>query len=635
MKNYIKQNIVPIILLLISFVVCMYRANLSFCLSDEPFYIATASRFYKGDSIFFHEWFPTQLSSLLLVPLYALYVSIKGSTVGIILFFRILYVIFELVCSVSIYYLIRKHHGSFSAAIISLFSMWYVHLNIATLSYYTMTIQFYLLTMLILYNFYTESSKTAITDASCKEEKTASDSVFSNNKINKKTAWSLIVAGFLFALAVLCLPTLCIPYFLVVITGGLITYCGKLFKNVSIIRQISEKIQFFTVFIYTFIGISVPAAVFFIYLLTHVSIKNFISSIPYVLSDDEHITSAIYPLKKMYLSINESYGKTAYMAYCFIFLAFVIFIAMLFSKYAKQSAKKTGAINNFVVQIKPYFLLVDFILFFMYLVKSFNYTGYIFTALMLFTIPLFLVTEKKNYTLFFFTIVSGLIFSLTYSYSSNGMLYVLAMGHFIASTGGIILAFDFVNEIEWQKPVFKKIITGFVCFILVISVVRTAHLRIVNVYRDAEISRLNSKITEGPAKGLYTTSEHLMQYDSLMDTINEYCMKSSGDNYKNLLITKLLPLGYLVSDLNVAAPSVWRNPMNSSRLMEYYEFTGNKYPDVVFLLDSEVGSYESCGDIVADPVPNENDKEGLMYDYLDEHNFKRINVPFGVIYQRP
>ena len=42
--------------------------------------------------------------------------------------------------------------------------------------------------------------------------------------------------------------------------------------------------------------------------------------------------------------------------------------------------------------------------------------------------------------------------------------------------------------------------------------------------------------------------------------------------------------------------------------MEYYE--NHEIPDIVFVLNADAASYESSGDVEADPAPNENDLSG-------------------------
>ena len=89
----------PYLILGIGSLLLLCKCFFSFCWSDETFYFSTVYRFYQGDSIFLHEWFPTQLSAVILLPLFSIYMNIVGSTTGILLYFRICFVVFSLISS--------------------------------------------------------------------------------------------------------------------------------------------------------------------------------------------------------------------------------------------------------------------------------------------------------------------------------------------------------------------------------------------------------------------------------------------------------------------------------------------------------------------------------------------------------
>ena len=55
---------------------------------EESFYVNTAYRFVKGDLPLIHEWHMSQISFIYLEPVVSLYLWIKGSTEGIMLFMR-------------------------------------------------------------------------------------------------------------------------------------------------------------------------------------------------------------------------------------------------------------------------------------------------------------------------------------------------------------------------------------------------------------------------------------------------------------------------------------------------------------------------------------------------------------------
>ncbi len=619
---------VPLVLLCLGALILLVRAFYSFCWSDESFYFSTAYRFYLGDSIFKHDWFPTQLSGIIILPFLSLYLSITGSTEGIILFFRILYLILSFLNSLLVFFIMKRHKPLFSAAAMSVCTLFFAHLNIATLSYYTISVQCFLSAMLLIYDYLKKPVETG-------DQK-------------KTVPLTLVFAGVFYALSVLALPTMALAYVLIVI----------ILLSLILIRNISKKkaetgsrrdshgfiSSFFennagtdrlpSILIYTFAGILIPALAFFIFLLSNVSIPDFIRNIPYVLSDDEHGTSLIYPLKKFFIGINEVYGVFAYAGYLLILLSFLLM-------FIPKEKREKAYIWKYSV------ILLDILLFTAYFIKGFGHTGYIQTAVCLFSLPLFFLTEKKDFHAFFTFFLNGLVFSLVYSYSSNGYLYILSMGHFIASMAAFCFISDFISELSSKSPgSLDKALTLIFMLILLSVVIETAVLRVINIYRDAPLSDLTAKITEGPARGLYTTPEHLRLYNDVNRVIKENCGKEKKDDgdkesqaledeEKTLFISKLLPWGYLSAGLDIGAPTTWRIELGSDRLKEYYDLNPDKLPDIVLLLNEEYGSYDTCGDVEADPSPNLNeDTEGFLPDYMKENNYTLKEVPCGFIYER-
>ncbi|MCR5108687.1 MAG: hypothetical protein K6B28_11055 [Lachnospiraceae bacterium] len=588
------KKYLPAIIFILSAVLLFVKCFLSFCWSDETFYYSTAYRFYMGDSIFRHDWFPTQLSSVILIPFFSLYVKIRGTTDGILLYFRILFVIFTLINSVLAFGILKRHTHRFVALTESVCILFYTHLNIATLSYYTISVQCFLMAMLLLYDHVKRREKRS----------------------------ELIICGIYYAISVLALPTMALGYFITV----LILLCLILLKgrsDISIINENTDKALLLDILKYTFAGILIPAVIFFVFLLGNVSISDFLSNIPYVLSDDEHGTSFIYPIKKFFIGINEVFGHSAYISYLLSILC------LLFGRKLKE--------GKYPVII----LITDLVLFIYDLTRAIPHTGYIFTVICLFSLPLFFITKKPDIAAFFTFFVNGMVFSLVYSYSSNGYLYILSMGHFIASAGGFIFIYDFIKELMFTeceistKPFmrYRQSVLFMICFIILsITSISTIVLRIVNIYRDAPVSELKYRITTGPAEGLYTTAEHKEDYDTVVNVIRKYCTRdSAGRKTNSLLISKLLPFGYMCSDMYVGAPTTWRNMISSERLITYYELNPERIPDVILILDEKYGSYETCGDVEEDPCPNENELEGpLMEDILE--NYERRDVDCGIIY---
>ncbi|MBQ8970325.1 MAG: hypothetical protein IJ073_03315 [Lachnospiraceae bacterium] len=586
----------PYIILAAGFAVLFFRAFYSFCWSDESFYFSTAWRFYQGDSIFRHDWFPTQLSGVILLPFLSLYLAFShGSAEGLLLYFRLLYLLFSFGSSVAAFRILKKHFGELPALASALCVLFYAHLNIATLSYYTISVQCFFLAQLNIYHW----------------EKLG--------QLNRRVSLRyLILAGFFYALSVLALPTMVVGYVLTLLIFVILSLVSKINPSTAFSAGV-RKAELFVVWKYTFFGILLPAVLFFVFLLTNVSIPDFIQNIPYVLTDEEHGTSLVYPMKKFFIGINEVYGRFAHLGYLLILICFGIAVY--------QALRSNSRLILFVI---------DILLFIAYFIKGFGHTGYIQTALCLTALPLFFLTRERDYAAFFTFFVNGLVFSLVYSYSSNGYLYILAMGHFIASIAGIKFIVDFVKE-NLEAPALSSGLAQAVrtlCVLVLLSVtLETMVLRVINIYRDAPFSELTEKIEEGPAKGLYTTKKHLDLYKEVYDTLITDCQSDTADS---IFISKLLPWGYLCTDLRVGAPTTWRTELGSERLREYYELNPDRIPDLVLVLNEEYGTYDTCGDVEADPNPNAQEKpEGFLTEYMAENDYKVRQVSCGTLYINP
>lgn len=611
MKDRIK-NYLPYIVFALSAVILLARAFYSFCWSDETLYLSTAYRFISGDRIFADEWFPTQLSSVILVPLMSLYIFVTGSTAGVILFFRIVYVIFSLACAIVAYRILSEDASQFVGFSSAVMLMFYTHLNIATSSYYMISVHFFLTAMLLIYHFINESNNDVNIVAACHVQ-----------SLPGRAKALLIVAGLLFAISVMALPTMAIAYVLTVIILCGIMFLGRFSRKINSAGLITfaAKYQVKEILIFTLIGIAIPAVIFFVYLLCNVSVSDFLKGIPYVLSDEEHGTSLIFPIRKMFISLNEVYHKAAYIWYALV-IGCIVFRKKLTD-----------------IKYKRYVFAFDCLLFVVLALYSLGYTGYIQSALCMFALPLYILTAGRDKKIFSLIYVGGMIFSLVYSYSSNGFLYVLSTGHAIAAVASVKMIYDFIKEAYEEYCKADRKVTGTLiryCSAAVIfyMLLCTMCLRVINIYRDAPLEKLTCRINEGPAQGLMTTPEHAASYADVYNVLTDECNASAVGHEGSILISKLLPWGYMCTDLRVAAPTCWRNNVNSARLEEYYNANPMKVPDMVLVLDDSIGSYDSCGDVEADPIPNANEDGGYLGTLLDGDMYNCKDVSCGKLYTR-
>ena len=79
------------------------HCRLSFCQSDESFYLALAHRLWSGDRLIIDEWHVAQFYSPIILPFYALFRAAVPDGSGVYLYARVLHVFFSVVVSILFY----------------------------------------------------------------------------------------------------------------------------------------------------------------------------------------------------------------------------------------------------------------------------------------------------------------------------------------------------------------------------------------------------------------------------------------------------------------------------------------------------------------------------------------------------
>ncbi len=148
-KGYLKQDIAFTLLIFVFFVALLIFVHYGFPWDDEVSNILIGRKVQPGSNMISDEWHNGQWHSLFFVIPGAIYHSIVGSHEGIILFFRILYVIFKTAIAVFMYSRIRRcGYISLPACLIFLS---YDAQNIMTISYYNMFPACLIVTCLLLF----------------------------------------------------------------------------------------------------------------------------------------------------------------------------------------------------------------------------------------------------------------------------------------------------------------------------------------------------------------------------------------------------------------------------------------------------------------------------------------------------
>lgn len=113
------------------------------------------------------------------------------------------------------------------------------------------------------------------------------------------------------------------------------------------------------------------------------------------------------------------------------------------------------------------------------------------------------------------------------------------------------------------------------------------YLRLFFTWFDEPVWELDTKMTEGPCRGIYTTTETAQNYQDFLSAI-DLCGITSKDKVLFLPISAL-PL--MASDGEIAAPYVTRFAVDSAELAAYYDSHPHKLPEKVIITDCEDGEY--------------------------------------------
>lgn len=571
MKNS-RQSIyssLPILILVASSIGILIRSFYSFSWSDESFYLTIAHRFWLGERIIADEWYTTQLSTPLLLPFYALYQWITGGNEGVYLYFRLLYWGISTFTAFFTYYKLKKQNSCIASLISALLYFLYSRANIGGMSYYNMTLTCVLLAALLLY------------EQIC------------DKKRNKK---KLYLAGILLALAVVNTPFLAFPY---IIVGAYLL--------------IRKKYRFLWREVFMVIaGTGLAAVIYMAYVLYKVPIDELLLNIPYILNEPEiQSTNPVWVIPIILARIVWRFKWTFWLS--------VLLTVYICHKRKKDSSFCTKEITwlagiNLFIFIVNSFLAQDLL-------------GCINIAGTLFAIPMICIFHEKkeidkNILSVFGT--AGISLVLGFSFSSDTGLDAMTIGFVLIGIAAVLLVFR-LDELKNRQVVF-----GAALLVFSVMIFQTAILRFFSVYRDAPVNQLNTQISSGPAKYLYTTKEHARQYDELREAIKQYVREDDLVFY-----SKWCFWSYLCTENEYGVPSSWRMSFDSPRLQEYYELNPEKIPTCIFVLNPAYGDFESSLIQKNEKVeyPNENNMDGYLYDYIQEHDYEVIELECAMIYR--
>ncbi len=555
-KNLTIYDILYIVGFLLILIVYFYKVPLEIQGDDESFYLMMPKRLTDGDIFIVDEWHGSQFAGFLSYPFMALHRMILG-TDSIVLHFRFFYVFLQSVSALVIYFRLREYKlfGVFAALFFYIFTPY----DITSPSYNALGV------MLV------AVSGTLLGTAKSKK--------------------SLFAGGFLYAGAVLCCPYLAVAY-LIYSIGALIyalkkhdkTICGK--------------------WLAATIGIAVMAALFVVLMLSRASITEIKNAIPDLFTDPEHQSKQLLPTIISYFQVIQNhffYGSVLFTIYL------VIVAEALIDKKRCEHKIFYILVASAISSLMTASCLPTVILY--------KYNSIMF-PLSLVGLVSFLVTKNRNYKIFAFTFLGGIIYSMVIHFSSNQHIYAITMASTAANVGSIAMLGIALSELDRKKPVHK-----YFCAVMILMIlVQLGLMTDVKIYHKFASHSKNSELTQtiqtGPYKGIKVTPATEQIYMSDYETL-KLLMNKEG---KVLYATDIIWFYLATPELKTGAYSGWLSGYNDStisRLNLYYGKYPDKLPDYIY-------------------IPNRHrwNIELFKKEILDRYGFKLISNDGAMIYGR-
>lgn len=363
---------------------------------------------------------------------------------------------------------------------------------------------------------------------------------------NELSNIELILIGILWAMNVLCIPYFAILYFVFVLV------C--IFKK-------NDKLLNFNTLVFVTAGILIVFIYFCIILFHNNKISDILLNLKYLLNDPTHQPKTffdyIYPIKNFIIGYKYALSP----------LPFLIII------YFFKKSKIT------------LYLVVSYLCVLMFYLSCIRSYGFELNAIGKNIIPLIISLmviipissgyqmKCKDAIIYFAVILLAVLFHV----ASNQGLFVISILTVITCSLSYMILFDFCKENN--KAIYLLLVIQIVCQMIV---------NINNIYHDGRILTLNTQIEQGSMKGVYTTTENVLNY---LDKLNDL----QGKDDQRILVFKNMPYGYLDAKSLVGSYSVWNetDSLESYMFKNYYQLHPEMIPRYIYIAKEDIDLVEA------------------------------------------
>lgn len=512
-------------------ILLLWRAKYGYGAEDEPFYLTLAHRLTKGDALFLDEWHLSQLSGIFAYPFMKLYFVFGGTTEGIVLNFRYLFVAVKAVFAVLIYLFLARKYDVMAVAAAVLYFI-FTPFNLMQICYNSMGYSFLLL------------SGVLLVTAEC---------------ALKRKKLQLFFAGITFACAVLNCPYLVLLYAVL-----FFSYLG-----VWIVKKNRECRD---VCIYLTLGCAAAALAFLVFLFSRTGLNDILENLPEMLKDPEHAGGM--NTKKLFLSIASHYKRSiaAFLAVCGLVTADGIV-----SRWKKLTRRLSLEALSILL------MLVGILWNFEFLLRNIaqNYNLIMVPGILLGALLFYMYLWKYGIRrlplgpliLWGFGIAYGLLLNL----SSNNSLNAFSFACAVSLVGTLLLAFDYIKAAERSRKWLTWLIAVFIILQASVQVYTVTH----HAYWEDHVAGLNHQLTEGPLKGVWTSEEHKNDYEIKINDLKWFQGRETG----SFAYYSKCAWSYLYLDLPYGTNSAWSGTFETQMQLAtaYYVMHPEQLPHYIYV----------------------------------------------------
>lgn len=388
--------------LLAGLLLYLSRIRWGYAEMDESYFLTVPYRLIQGDALLRDDWHPTQLIGFLLYPIMKCYLLLRGSTEGIYLGFRYIYVISHFLAALAGYVLLRGR-DKIAALASNLIFFLYTVFNTMSLGYNSMG-----LTAVWLW----------IAVALCKW---------------KRFPIRGVCLGLLLAVAVLCNPYMVFAY---------VIYAG------ICVRKRNDDVFGIRSFWGTTLGAGILFMVFCAFIFSRASFGELLQNIPFLFKDATHGPSQILRNIKSVIWFSDWFRPY------FITLFIGAIAAMRFRKWSAWIFAGLSAVSALCSLVLAVFKT-----------EGIGRLAIMLPLTMLGLIA-FLLTEHKSWDVMQRGWMVGVLYSLSLIFSSDQGVYAICWASTASSAASVFLIKDYLQEQEgwnFRWPGLALLIVGQLC----------------------------------------------------------------------------------------------------------------------------------------------------------------------------